>query len=90
MANVEKMSVALTPEMAAMMKEAVVSGDYASSSELMREALREWRERRELRAKLCEDLGKLWDAGINSGHPVDGPQALSNIRAKLAKLKVDA
>ena len=83
MANVEKISVAVTPEMAIMLKEAVGSGAYASSSELMREALREWRERREYRAKASEQLGQLWDIGVASGEAVDGPTAMANIKAKL-------
>jgi antitoxin ParD1/3/4 len=49
--------VALTPEMARMLKEAVGSGAYVSSSELMREALREWRERRKYRAKSIKKAG---------------------------------
>jgi antitoxin ParD1/3/4 len=89
MANVEKISVALTPEMAIMLKEAVGSGAYASSSELMREALREWRERREYRAKASERLGQLWDAGVASGEAVDGPTAMVNIQSKLTKAIAD-
>ncbi len=85
MAYVEKISVALTPEMAIMLKEAVGSGAYASSSELMREALREWRERREYRAKASERLGQLWDTGLASGEPVDGTTAMARIQAKLTK-----
>ena len=42
MANVEKISVALTPEMAATMRRLVASGEYASASEVMREAPRNW------------------------------------------------
>ncbi|MFO5475003.1 MAG: type II toxin-antitoxin system ParD family antitoxin, partial [Dolichospermum sp.] len=40
MPNVEKISIALTPEMAALVRDAVKSGEYASSSEIIREALR--------------------------------------------------
>ena len=83
MVNVEKISVALTPEMSTMLKEAVGSGAYVSSSELMREALREWRERREYRAKASERLGQLWDIGVASGEAVDGPSAMAQIQAKL-------
>lgn len=83
MAHVEKISVALTPEMARMLKEAVGSGAYASSSELMREALREWRERREYRAKSLEKLGELWDKGLASGEALDGPNAMADIQRKL-------
>jgi antitoxin ParD1/3/4 len=43
MANVEKLSIALTAEMAAMVRQAVESGEYASSSEVVRDALRDWK-----------------------------------------------
>jgi antitoxin ParD1/3/4 len=48
MANVEKLSVALTPEMAAELREAVEAGDYGSVSEVVRDALRDWRVRRKI------------------------------------------
>jgi len=46
MANVEKISIALPADMAALVRRAVEAGDYASSSEVIREALREWKARR--------------------------------------------
>ena len=67
MANVEKVSVALTPEMLAVVREAVESGEYASSSEVMREALREWKRRRALEQKEVEELRRLWQEGLESG-----------------------
>ncbi|WP_127091649.1 ribbon-helix-helix domain-containing protein [Aquabacter cavernae] len=83
MANVEKVSVALTPEMAAMMREAVDTGEYASASEVMREALRDWKYRRAQRAKAIEELGRLWDAGMGSGPAVDGEEAFARIKMNL-------
>ncbi len=83
MANVEKVSVALTPEMAAMMREVVEAGEYASASEVMREALRDWKHRRAQRARAIEELGRLWDTGMNSGSAVDGEEAFARIRQKL-------
>ena len=88
MANVEKISVALTPEMAADMRKAVESGEYASASEVMRDALREWRTRRDERARALEELGRLWDEGIASGPSVDGEVAFKRIRKKLASKSV--
>ena len=38
-----KISISLTDAHARLLNEAVASGDYASSSEVIREALREWR-----------------------------------------------
>jgi antitoxin ParD1/3/4 len=83
MSKVEKISVALTPEMAQMVKANVSSGDYASSSELIREALREWRQKREVQVQAREELGKLWDVGMTSGTPIDGPSAIRGLHAKL-------
>jgi antitoxin ParD1/3/4 len=42
MPDVEKISIALPPEMVAGIREAVENGEYASSSEVVREALRDW------------------------------------------------
>ena len=54
-----KISVSLTDEHAEVIRDAVASGDYASSSEVIREALRDWRTKR--------TIGRLWDAGVTSG-----------------------
>jgi len=83
MANVEKVSVALTAEMAAMMRQVVETGEYASASEVMREALRDWKFRRARRERAIEELGRLWDAGVASGPAVDGEEAFSRMRSKL-------
>ena len=42
MPNVEKISIALPPEMVAVLRQAVETGEYASSSEVVRDALRDW------------------------------------------------
>ncbi|MGA3061690.1 MAG: type II toxin-antitoxin system ParD family antitoxin [Methylocystis sp.] len=83
MANVEKISVALTPEMAATMRRLVASGEYASASEVMREALRDWQFRRTQREQAVAELGRLWDRGIESGPASDGDEAFARIRARL-------
>ncbi len=44
--RVEKVSVALTDELLSYVQGAVKSGDYASASEVIREALRHWKARR--------------------------------------------
>lgn len=83
MANVEKVSVALTPEMANMMREVVATGEYASASEVMREALRDWKFRRTQRERAIHELGHLWDEGMASGNSVDGHKAFARIKDKL-------
>lgn len=67
MSNVQKVSVALTPEMLAMLKEAVDSGEYTSTSEVIRDALRGWKARRAVHEMEVEELRKLWNEGIASG-----------------------
>lgn len=67
MPNVEKLSIALTPEMAGLVRGAVESGEYATTSEVVREALREWQQRRTLQQRDIEDLRQLWAAGLASG-----------------------
>ncbi|MGE3875634.1 MAG: type II toxin-antitoxin system ParD family antitoxin [Parvibaculaceae bacterium] len=59
MADVEKVSIAVTPEMAAALREVVESGEYASTSEVVREALREWKPRR-------ERTGERWRRSVHS------------------------
>lgn len=67
MPNVEKLSIAVTPDMAAQLRGVVASGEYASTSEVMREALREWSRKREERARALSEIGRLWDEGRASG-----------------------
>ncbi len=67
MPHVEKMSVALTQEMAEMVRHAVETGEYASSSEVVREALRDWKHRRDFSQAGLEELRRLWTEGLHSG-----------------------
>lgn len=83
MANVEKISVALTPEMATTLREVVKSGEYASASEVMRDALRQWQWRRAERERAVAELGRLWDEGLASGAAQDGEAAFARIKATL-------
>ena len=46
MAEIERMTITLPADMAAVIKGAVEGGDYASSSEVVREALRDWKTKR--------------------------------------------
>lgn len=88
MGKVEKVSVALTPEMAVMVRQAVESGEYASVSEIMREALRDWRIRRAERARVLHEIGRLWDEGLASGAPLDGPAAFGRLRERIGRSAV--
>ncbi len=72
--SVERITVTLTADMAQIIKAAVNSGDYASNSEIVREALRDWRikqliHKRELEA-LRQEINKGID-DINQGRVQD-------------------
>jgi len=66
-ATVEKITIALTPEMAGFVRQSVESGEYASTSEVIRDAVREWKERRDLLGYTVEELRELAQEGINGG-----------------------
>jgi antitoxin ParD1/3/4 len=63
MAEIERLTVTLPSDMAAVVKDAVADGDYASSSEVVREALRDWKMKRALQ---IEELAAL-KADIDKG-----------------------
>jgi antitoxin ParD1/3/4 len=67
MPGTEKMSITLTPELAELVNKAVESGDYASTSEVIREALRDWRMKQLVRQQQIEEVRRLWDEGIQGG-----------------------
>jgi antitoxin ParD1/3/4 len=67
MSNIEKISIALTSEIATVVRDAVSSGEYASSSEVVREALREWKLKRTLLQSDINELRSLWTEGLASG-----------------------
>ncbi|MDQ7831238.1 MAG: type II toxin-antitoxin system ParD family antitoxin [Desulfovibrionaceae bacterium] len=67
MPAVEKISIALTPDLAALVRQAVENGDYASSSEVIRDALRDWKHKRAMQRQQMEELRRLWTEGLGSG-----------------------
>jgi len=56
MPGIERLTITLPADMAGMVKGAVEGGDYASTSEVVREALRDWKMKRELRLHRLAEL----------------------------------
>ncbi len=77
MSNIERMTVVVPEPMAAKIRAAVASGDYASTSEVVRDAMRLWSDRREFRHEELAALRNAWDAGKASG--IDGPLNMKSI-----------
>ncbi|MGF7148741.1 antitoxin ParD1/3/4 [Sphingomonas zeicaulis] len=59
----------MTEELATDVDQAVASGDYASSSEVIREALRQWKQQREADQARIAELRRLMQEGLDSGEP---------------------
>jgi antitoxin ParD1/3/4 len=84
MAAIERMTITIPSEMAATVREAVAGGEYASTSEVIRDALRAWtrahdEERREL--ALLRDAIR---TGIESGPPIPAEEVFATLRARYA------
>jgi antitoxin ParD1/3/4 len=69
MPDIQKVSVALTGEQLAVLKAAVDAGEYATTSEIVREAIRDWQLKRQFRQEEVDRIRRLWDEGKASGAP---------------------
>jgi antitoxin ParD1/3/4 len=87
-ADIQKVSVALTSEQVAALKAAVESGEYATTSEIVREAIRDWQFKRELRQEDIRRLRQMWDEGKASGaaKPFDIERTIAGAKARRKKL----
>jgi antitoxin ParD1/3/4 len=85
MAEIERLSIALPAPMATAVRRAVEEGEYASTSEVIRDALRLWESRRQLRERDLEVLRQRWDEGKASGRAgeLDMQRLIVEERAKL-------
>ena len=63
------MTVSLSQRQVDRVQQAVDSGAYTSNSEVMRDALRLWEQREELRSLELVPLKRAYDEGIASGTP---------------------
>jgi antitoxin ParD1/3/4 len=89
MPNIYKISVAVTGEQLDALKLAVGSGAYATTSEVVREAIRDWQLKQKLRPDEIEILRRLWDEGKASGPPVplDFDELRREARQRLKELR---
>jgi antitoxin ParD1/3/4 len=87
LSDIQKVSVALTGEQLAALKAAVGAGEYATTSEIVREAIRDWQFKRDLRQEDIKRLRRLWDEGKASGpaEPLDFDELRREARSRLAE-----
>lgn len=98
MGNIERLTITLPAEMAGLVKGVVDEGDYASTSEVIREALRDWKMKREvqrhrlaeLRADISSGMADVTEGRLtefNSRQIIAVGKKLSAERAKFASPK---
>jgi antitoxin ParD1/3/4 len=91
MANVEKISIALPTEMVAVVRRAVETGEYASSSEVVRDALRDWTQKRSLRQQGIDELRQVWRQAMDDKSPgVPVKEVLNRLERKYRDLSKSA
>lgn len=85
MSDIHKVSVALTGEQIAALKAVVETGEYATTSEIVREAIRDWQLKHALRQEDLNRLRQLWDEGVASGPaaPLDFAKLRQDARKRL-------
>lgn len=90
MSSIERLTITMPADMAAVIKAAVDEGDYSSASEVVREALREWKLRRAVQlqelAALKLDIDKgLADVAAGRVSDFDAARIIERGRQLLAK-----
>ena len=87
MPTFEKLSIALPSEMAAIVRNAVEGGEYASNSEVVRDALRDWTHKRNVRDQGLANLRKLWlEAVSDDSEGLDPEPVFDALEKKYAAL----
>jgi antitoxin ParD1/3/4 len=80
----EKFSVLLPSDLAAVVRAAVDSGEYSCTSEVIHAALYDWKFKRKVEAIKLDELRVLVQEGIESGFSTEAEQVFSRLKAKYA------
>ena len=85
MSNVQKISVSLTNQQMANIRAAIEAGEYATPTEVIREAMRDWQAKRAARQDESRRLRQIWDEGKASGDggPADFDALRREARSRL-------
>jgi antitoxin ParD1/3/4 len=86
MPTVEKLSIALPTEMAAVVRKAVKAGEYSSNSEVVRDALRDWTHKRKMREQGLADLRARWNEAVaDSSDGLDPDSVFDRLERKYSR-----
>lgn len=84
MSNIERMTVTMPAEMAAILRQTVAGGEYASTSEVVREALREWVRSRDQDQRDLQTLRQAILEGDESGDGIPAAEVFTELRKIIA------
>ena len=91
MPTVEKLSIALPTEMAAIVRRAVEAGEYSSNSEVIRDALRDWTHKRNLREQSLAGLRERWQEAVaDDSEGLDPDPVFDRLEKKYEKMSEPA
>jgi antitoxin ParD1/3/4 len=78
------LTISLTQQQISLLQQAVASGSYASNSEVMRDALRLWEQRQEIREIELNRLKRAYDDGMASGEAraIDADTLLAELKTE--------
>ena len=79
-----KVDVALAPDLAPLLDDAVASGEFSNESDVVNDALRLWRHTRQASQLDVETLRRLWREGLNSGASIEAEPEFRRLREKYA------
>ena len=85
MSTIERMTITMPSEMAATLRQSVDGGEYASTSEVVREALREWMRRRDTDRRDLDALREAIRMGDESGSSIPAETVFAELRDVIAR-----
>lgn len=90
MSAIERMTITMPAEMAAILRQTVAGGEYASTSEVVREALRAWARQRDAERRDHETLREAIRAGDESGPSISAEEVFAELRQMIADRRAKA
>jgi len=84
MPTAERLTITMPSDMAEILRQTVEGGEYASTSEVVREALRDWTRSRDTERRDLEALRTAIKVGLNSGEGIPADQVFAELRARYA------
>jgi len=85
MSTIERMTITVPSEMAAILRQSVDGGEYASTSEVVREALREWMRRRDTDRRDLDALREAIRLGDESGSSIPAETVFAELWDVIAR-----